>query len=234
MICIIKDPSKTTNAAEEVTHKDQVLPVEIESFWPLPQNKVPFQQFFIEWLMSNVTSEKKIYLGGSHLTDETACLLASTGQEEPLLLCTHKEADDRIMYHLCPAVKVDKYKNIVISSPDTDVLVCAICTFITLVHFGLHELWFVTGKSYARKIIPLHETLDLIESDVIDVLPALHALPGCDATRKVGTKAAALRIAMDGGNYLLYSFRRRSLTIQAKWCQVRKNFSSSVFHRKVN
>ena len=88
-----------------------------------------------------------IYLGASHLTDANACLVASTSQEKP------QEADDRIMYHLGHAVKVDKYKIIVVSSPDT-VMWCAIYNFTTLVHVGLHELWFVTGK-----ILPLHEAL---------------------------------------------------------------------------
>ena len=47
-------------------------------------------------------------------------------QKEPLLRCTHEDADDRIMFHLSHGVKVGKFKNIVIASLDTDVFVCSI------------------------------------------------------------------------------------------------------------
>ena len=44
-------------------------------------------------------------------------------------------------------------------------------------YFDLKELWFITGKSTSRIIIPVHEAVDVIESDVIEILPAaLHML----------------------------------------------------------
>ena len=86
------------------------------------------------------------------------------------------------MFHLAHGVKVDKYQNIMISSPDTDVLICATYNFTTLLHLGLQQLWFVTGKSNDRKSIPLHKTWELLDPDVVDILPALHALTGCDST----------------------------------------------------
>ena len=162
--------------------------------------------------MKIVTTDKKIYLGGYHEDNENACVLASTAQEEPLLQCHHEEADDRIMFHLAHGVKVDKYQNIMISSPDTDVLICATYNLTTLLHFGLQQLWFVTGKSNNRKSIPLHKTLELLDPDVVDILPALHALTGCDSTNKVATKLSAVRLAREGGNSLLHSFGRGTFT----------------------
>ena len=154
----------------DVSHNDQALPVEMDKFWPLSQNKVSFQQFFIKWLLAKDTSGKTIYLGGNNTPDENACILTSTAEAEPLLRCFHEEADDRIMYHLSHAVKMDKYRSVIISSPDTDVLVCAIYNFSKLLYFGLAEFWFITGKRNSRKFIPVHEALDIIESETIDIL----------------------------------------------------------------
>ena len=115
------------------------------------------------------------------------------------------------MYHLSHAVKMDKYRSVIISSPDTDVLVCAIYNFSKLLYFGLAEFWFTTGKRNSRKFIPVHEALDVIESETIDILPALHALTSCDSTSRVSTKAAALRTAIDDSE-LLHSFGWGKLT----------------------
>ena len=43
-------------------------------------------------------------------------------------------------------------------------------------------------------------------SDLIDILPAIHALTDCDTTSKVGTKAAAYKIAERYGYELICSF----------------------------
>ena len=67
------------------------------------------------------------------------------------------------------------------------------------------------GKSNDRKSIPLQKTLELLDPDVVDILPALHALTGCDSTSKVA-KLSAVRLAREGGNSLLHSFGRGTFT----------------------
>ena len=36
------------------------------------------------------------------------------------------------------------------------------------------------GKSSNRIILPIHEAADVLKSDVVDILPAVHALTGCN------------------------------------------------------
>ena len=51
-----------------------------------------------------------------------------------------------------------------------------------------------------------------MKSDVVDVLPAVHALSGCDTTSKVGTKKSALQAAEETGHEQLHSFRKLPLS----------------------
>ena len=118
----------------------------MDKFWLLSQNKESFQQFFIKWQLTQYTSGKTIYLGGCHKSDQNICILASISKAEPLLRCFHEEDDDRIMCHLGHVVKIDKYRCVIILSPDTDVPVCAIYNYLQLLYFGLDELWFISEK----------------------------------------------------------------------------------------
>ena len=113
-----------------------------------------------------------------------------------------------IMYHLNHAVKVDKYRIVIILPPDVDVLVCVIYNYSQLLYFGIDEPWFTSGKKNSRKIFPIYE-VDKIE---LDILPVLHAQNGCDSTCKVSIKAAALKTTIEGGCELLHGFQQSKLT----------------------
>ena len=54
----------------------------------------------------------------------------------------------------------------------------------------------VSGSQNAITIVPVHELVKGFDAAVIDVLPAVHALTGCDTTSKVGTKLKALKTAI--------------------------------------
>ena len=51
-----------------------------------------------------------------------------------------------------------------------------------------------------------------MKSDVVDVLPAVHALSGCDTTSKVGTKKSVLQAAEETGHEQLHSFGKLPLS----------------------
>ena len=110
---------------------------------------------------------------------------------ERLLECSHEEADDHIMFHVNHAVKIGNFRGIAIASPDTDVLVAAI-HHNKFNYFDLEELWFISGKSESRTLLPIHDLVNEIDTDFIDTLPAINALTGCDTTSKVGTKKNAI------------------------------------------
>ena len=67
------------------------------------------------------------------------------------------------------------------------------------------------GKSSNRIILPIHAAADVLKSDVVDILPAVHALTGCDRTSKVGSKCVALQAAEKYGYDLLHLFGKTEL-----------------------
>ena len=130
---------------------------------------------------------------------------------EPLLLCYHEEADDRLMYHANHAIKVDRISKIIIASSDTDVLTCAVYQFCQWMYSDLRELWVVSGSSKSKRVLPVHDVVNEMDMD-LDVLPAVHALTGCDTTSKVGTKTSSYRAATKYGFELLHSFGKSDIT----------------------
>ena len=138
------------------------------------------QQKFIEWVISEVSSEIPIYLGGASNIDVTSCWRISNTdviEFEPLRN-DHEEADDRIMYHINHAVNHDKCERVVIASADTDVFICSMYHFSRWVYRGLQEMWIVSGKRGSRSAMPIHQLVEKLDSTVIDILPAVHSLTG--------------------------------------------------------
>jgi len=94
--------SKTQGVYTTASRFDQPLPVELEKFWSVSSNKISFQQFFTDWLTNKYVVINIVYLGGSNKEDEFSCMQVLNGlmKEEPLLKCSHEEADDRILFNL--------------------------------------------------------------------------------------------------------------------------------------
>ena len=173
-----------------ITGFDQPLPVELDRFWPVSKNKIALQQLFTQWTLKKVKSEnfeKLLFLVGSHKEGDTMCYSLINGfvTEERLLECTHEEANDRIFFHANHAIKVGRYSSVVIASPDIFV---AATHFKKLNYLNLEELWFVSSRSDSRTVFPIHELADDLDPDLAEILPAIHALTGCDTASKIGTK----------------------------------------------
>jgi hypothetical protein len=73
---------------------------------------------------------------------------------------------------------------IIIESPDSDVLVLCVHYFSKLQH--TQELWFQTGTVSSSKdrwrYIPVHEICSTLSPVFTNILPAAHAVTGCDTT----------------------------------------------------
>ncbi len=200
-----------------INRNDQPLPVDMDSFWASPDNKVRLQQFFIKWLTEIILHNqdcKAVYLGGSHVTDLTVCMKLVDGKEhsERLLKCDHEEADDRIMFHVNHAVVVDKFQRVVVASSDTDIFICLVFHATKWIELGMKELWVICGKGTSTRMIPVHSVVSGLDSVVVASLPAIHALSGCDTTSKIGTKKAALKTATQSGCVELETFAKQPLT----------------------
>ena len=59
--------------------------------------------------------------------------------------------------------------------------------------------------------MPFHDLVEKISNDIIEILPAVHALTGCDTTSKIGTKEAALKTANVCGYEHLCFFGKHEL-----------------------
>ena len=106
-----------------------------------------------------------VYLAGCHIDDDSACVgvFPQSAEIDPRLHCTHEDADDRILFHLSPGVKFEKYSIVKITSSDTDISVTSTYHFQRLKYFGLEKLWFIMGKSSNRIILPIHEAADVLK-----------------------------------------------------------------------
>jgi hypothetical protein len=104
------------------------------------------------------------------------------------LASTQEEADTRIILHALYSDKLYQENNvqgcIVVKSPDTQVLVLYVHYFPKMKNTS--ELWFQTGfitsTKDCRRYIPVHELCKSLSSVVCEILPAAHALTGCDTT----------------------------------------------------
>ena len=146
-----------------------------------------------------------VFLGGSHSKDETICIGIINGSccVEWLLECSHEEADYRIMLNL--AVKIYKFCSVVTASPERDMFVCASHHFS---QFGLNEFWFVSGRSNSLTKVPIHDLVEKMSADIIEILPAVHAY----TTSKISMKAAALKPTNAFGYKHLCFFGKQELT----------------------
>ena len=94
------------------------------------------------------------------------------------LYCSHEEADTRMLLHAMHADKEFGRKNtkgrIIVKSPDTDV-------FVLCVHF-FPSMSTITRTKDCRRYLPVHDICSMLGSVLCRVLPAAHALTGCDTT----------------------------------------------------
>ena len=158
------------------------------------QNKIRFQQSFIQWVTEYYKGAQQIVLGGGSKDNVNECLAISNQivRKIDCLQSTLEEADDRIMMHI-GYESMKGAKSIIVASSDTDILVCLLYHSIRWMKEGVCEIWNVRGSRGDSKLYPLHTLCSIIGEDVALQLPAAHSLTGCDTVSKVGTKHAALK-----------------------------------------
>ena len=80
-------------------------------------------------------------------------------------------------------------------------------------YIDLHELWMICGEGETTWAVPLHEVATKLERTVIYVLPALHALTGCNTTSKICSKNAALKTTETGIIENLVTFGKTAINV---------------------
>ena len=64
-------------------------------------------------------------------------------------------------------------------------------------------MWILCGRGLTKRAVPFHRIVDVLDISVIDVLPTIHALTGCDTTNTIGMKRVALKLGETDRNKML-------------------------------
>ena len=113
----------------------------------------------------------------------------------PELNSSHEKADMRLVLPVTQAAEAGA-KRLVVLSADTDILVLMLYNWSELERKGLNELWFLWFQAIER-CIPIQKLALKLGADFCKVIPAVHALTGCDYSSKAGTKAADFGYIME-------------------------------------
>ena len=58
-------------------------------------------------------------------------------------------------------------------------------------HYGLREVWV----QHSKKVSPIHKSTTHLGRPLVQILPTIHSVTGCDTTSKVGAKEKAFKVA---------------------------------------
>ena len=114
------------------------------------------------------------------------------------MFCRHEEADTRMIFHASAAAR-SGFERVVVNSPDTDVLVL-------LVHFACLigcEVWLRLPKG--GRLYAAHYIARSLGATLCQVLPAFHAITGCDTTSCLVRQGKVKPWEMLKTNITLYS-----------------------------
>ena len=93
--------------------------------------------------------------------------------------CSHEEADTRILLHVIHSDKIFQQLNIR----------GLIIVKMFLCSVSIEQMWFLTGSTNSlgdcRRYIPIHELSKSLTLLLANILPAVHALTGCDTTSAI-------------------------------------------------
>ena len=90
--------------------------------------------------------------------------------------CSHEEADTRILLHAMDAAEKG-YRQIVLRTVDTDVVVLAVSTVVLLENI---QLWIAFGTGKHLRYIPAHQITTSLGAEKARALPMFHAFTDCD------------------------------------------------------
>ena len=74
------------------------------------------------------------------------------------------------------------FEKIIIASADTDVFICLMYHFRRWNELDLKELWVISGQGCSARAVPVHSLVTIMDPCVADIMPAVHALSGCDTS----------------------------------------------------
>lgn len=166
--------NRGTGARRRVLPKVK-LPSNWQNFLRNDENKDELFQFLAHASISEDVGDKVILS-----TIHESVISSNPGLNlDNLQPCSHEEADTRILLHVKDAMN-SGYKDIMIRTVDTDVVVIAIAHFRDVEK--IENMWIAFGTGKEFRYIPVHEVARSIGPDMAKALPFFHAVTGCDTT----------------------------------------------------
>jgi len=178
-----RERRQSVSSFEVMIHGRQTpLPQQWGKYISNPSNKSNLARFLSEaWTskaQTHLKADQQLVLAGGFKAGEECYRITCQGKEPQEKLCSsQEEADTRMLLHAYHASR--SHQRIIVWSPDTDVFVLCLHFFESL---EIHQLWFHTGVQSKSRYIPVHEIAETIGHLACQMLPAFHALTGCDST----------------------------------------------------
>ena len=191
----------------QITRSDQKTPKQFKKFLSSGVNKEQLVDFlFASWQNCDpeVLNDIELYIchrAFCHIIHTVHGKVVTT--DVPELTCNHEEADTRLLLHSKHASTA--YRNLIISTPDTDVMVLAIAFSREI----SAALFLLTGVGNNRRIINISDIATACGTAKCQALIGLHVFTGCDSVSafKGKGKVKALKL-LDKSEELLETFQK--------------------------
>ena len=113
--------------SSERSRRQKVDPIEVTISNPLTHipsgNKQRFQQFFINWFITNNKKCIPVYLGGGHKESLFKCLRIDSTRKIEEDKSLYEEADSRLVFHITQSVQYSSFNRVSVVTSDTDAFV---------------------------------------------------------------------------------------------------------------
>lgn len=156
------------------------IPGNWQEFLRVNDNKTELFEFLAHQVVDNVSAEREVY---STCGDHVLCSCVDQ-DVSALAPCSHEEADTRILLHAMDAVEKG-YRQIMLRTVDTDVVVLAVSTVVLLENT---QLWIAFGTGKHLRYIPAHQIATSLGAEKARALPMFHAFTGCDTVSSFAGK----------------------------------------------
>lgn len=174
------------------------IPTDCKAFLTNAHNKLQLVRFLCANApkYAQVKEDCEMYICGG-FDDPTKCfkLQGSSICEVLELQSNHLEADSRMFVHIFHGARIQS-AHIIIISADTDVFVLAVYFWKYLANIGCLGLWF-NGSHTKKCFLGCHLAAESLGENICNILPALHAVSGCDTTSRFGSKMQWLKAASE-------------------------------------
>ena len=177
--------SSTSSCKNVVVRGELKIPKDWKLFLQSGENKERLIQFYIGYMSEHACSELKpqevLVLNGGK---RTTCVTVTTDRcSNQQILDTNQEEADTVMI-LHAKYEADRGSTcLAIHSPDTDVLVLLLHHYR---YIGAAHLYMSTGRvtvhTDGRRFIPIHQLIDKLTEEQINILLPVYCITGCDTT----------------------------------------------------